>query len=303
MNVYVDSQVNKRNCDIQQGRRQRPETILCNPFPSFFEFKYEGKSILQSPVKFVREVAGILTMNHIGDAKARPERGRAARMQKWFYPAAWKINAISEEVDDRMDQSVHRLNLRLYSWTHFIRMGRILKRGTMQAYLLKFENLVLAGEDGTNPKLNVFELCPFCLEAGIAKYGGAEHFRIVNSPDQCCNKNIRGAILTALEAMVGTLRRLEQSIQKWKDHARICNPYDETLRDADQDAHFQHMMTIGLDRSFLYYVQLDGWLTAPRMMTTLSQWECGLAPYLVASPSPQNCLGANLGPSSPQMWK
>jgi hypothetical protein len=74
MNVYVDSQVNKRNCDIQQGRRQRPETILCNSFPSFFEFKYEGKSILQSPAKFVREVAGILTMNHIGDAKARPER-------------------------------------------------------------------------------------------------------------------------------------------------------------------------------------------------------------------------------------
>jgi hypothetical protein len=139
-----------------------------------------------------------------------------------------------------MDQSVQRLNLRLYSWTHSIRMGRISKRGTMQAYLLKFENLVLAGEDGTNPKLNFFELCPFCLEAGIAKYGGAEHFRIVNSPDKCCNKNIRGAILTALEAMEGTLRRLEPSIQKWKDHARICNPYDETLRDADQDAHFQH---------------------------------------------------------------
>jgi len=40
--------------------------------------------------------------------------------------------------------------------------------------------------------------------------------------------------------MEGTLRRLEPNIQKWKDHGRICNPYDETLRDADQDAHFQH---------------------------------------------------------------
>jgi hypothetical protein len=65
--------------------------------------------------------AFILTMNRIGDAKARPERGRAARMQKWFYPAAWKINAIAEEVDNRMDQSVHRLNLRLNSWAHLIR--------------------------------------------------------------------------------------------------------------------------------------------------------------------------------------
>jgi hypothetical protein len=152
MNVYVDKQVNERNSDIQGGRRLRPDTIMCNPFPSYLEFKYEGKSVLQSPAKFVKELAGILTMNHIGDAKARPERGRAARMQKLFYPAAWKINALYEEEDDRIDQTVHRLNLRLYSWTHFIRMGRISKKGAMQAYLLKFEDLALAGEDGTNPK-------------------------------------------------------------------------------------------------------------------------------------------------------
>jgi hypothetical protein len=103
---------------------------------------------------------------------------------------------------------------------------------------------VVLREDGTNLKLNFFELCPFCLEAGIAKYRGAEHFRVVDSPEKCCNKIFRGAILTALEAMERTLRRLEPSIQKWKDHGRFCNPYDETLRDVDQDAH-SSMMTIG----------------------------------------------------------
>jgi hypothetical protein len=150
-------------------------------------------------------------------------------------------------------------------------MGRISKKGAMQAYLLKFEDLALAGEDGTNPKHNFFEQCPFCLEAGVTNYGGAEHFRIVNSPKKCCNRKIREAILQTLEAMERTLRQLEPSIRKWKNHGRTCNPYDATLLDTDQTCTIS-MMTIGYELSSLFSVPLGGWSIARRIVATLSQW-------------------------------
>jgi hypothetical protein len=226
-NEFADSKATEAKMKMDRGNTgdpKQPPDIKCNPFPSFIELKHEGRSVLQPPAKFIKSLAKTLSLDHIGDVKDRKDRGRSARMRGMFYPAAWRINELAmEEDDEREDMVVHRLNMRIYSWTHFIRIGRISKEGVKATYVKKFEDLVLGEHDGINPEDSYFENCPFCLMKCRKKYGGAEHYRVLSKEKRCKNKTIKEAIRRVQRVMEIALGKLEPDVTKWIEHGPKCN--------------------------------------------------------------------------------
>jgi hypothetical protein len=113
---------------------------------------------------------------------------------------------------------VHRLNWRLYSWTYFIRIGRISKQRVKITYLSEFVDMVLGDQDGSNPDDRFYENFPFCLMKGRKIYGGAQNFRVLSREKGCKHKSIKKAIQRVQRVMESALGRLEPDDRKWIEH-------------------------------------------------------------------------------------